>query len=26
VVRMRDGKVYEITVNRHPVHAEELVW
>ena len=26
VVRMRDGRTYEVTVNRHPVHAEELVW
>lgn len=26
VIRVRDGKPYEITVNRHPVHAEELVW
>jgi len=26
VVRMRNGQVYEVTVNRHPVHAEELVW
>ena len=26
IVRFRDGKVYEITVNRHPAHAEELVW
>ena len=26
VVRLRNGRVYEITVNRHPVHAEELVW
>lgn len=26
VIRMRNGKTYEITVNRHPVHATELVW
>lgn len=26
VVRMRDGRTYEVIVNRHPVHAEELVW
>ena len=26
VVRMRDGRTYEVTVNRHPVHAQELVW
>ena len=26
VVRMRNGKVYEITVNRHPAHATDLVW
>ena len=26
VIRVRDGKPYEITINRHPVHAEELVW
>ena len=26
VVRFRDGRTYEVTVNRHPVHAEELVW
>ena len=26
VVRMRDGKTYEVTVNRRPVHATELVW
>ena len=26
VVRFRNGKTYEITVNKHPVHAEELVW
>ena len=26
VVRMRDGRTWEVTVNRHPVHAEELVW
>ena len=26
VVRFRNGKMYEVTVNKHPVHAEELVW
>ena len=26
VVRFRDGRVYEVTINRHPVPAEELVW
>jgi len=26
VIRMRNGRTYEITVNRRPVHAEELVW
>ena len=26
VVRLRGGKTHEITVNRHPVHATELVW
>lgn len=26
VVRFRNGRLYEIVVNRHPVHAEELVW
>lgn len=26
VVRFRSGKTYEITVNKHPVHAEELIW
>lgn len=26
VIRFRDGKVYEITVNNHPVKATELVW
>ena len=26
VVRMRGGKTYEVTVNRHPAHATDLVW
>jgi len=26
VVRMRNGKMYEVTINRHPAHATELVW
>lgn len=26
VVRMRNGKMFEVTVNRHPLHARELVW
>lgn len=26
VVRMRDGKMYEVTVNRHPAHVQDLVW
>ena len=26
VVRFRNGKMYEVTVNKHPVHAEDLVW
>ena len=26
VVRFRNGRTYEITVNKHPMHAEELVW
>lgn len=26
VIRLRDGKVYEITVNHNPVKATELVW
>lgn len=26
VVRMRNGKMYEVTVNRHPAHATDLVW
>lgn len=26
VVRLRNGQVYEITVNRHPLHAKDLVW
>ncbi|MGN0673333.1 MAG: ATP-binding cassette domain-containing protein [Anaerovoracaceae bacterium] len=26
VVHMRGGKIFEVTVNRHRAHAEELVW
>lgn len=26
VVRMRNGKTYDVTLNRHPVSAMELVW
>lgn len=26
VVRLRNGMVYEITVNRHPLKASELIW
>ena len=26
VVRLRSGQLHEVTVNRHPVHATELVW
>ena len=26
VVRFRNGKVYEITINRHPLKATQLVW
>lgn len=26
VIRMRNGRTYEVTINRHPVKAEELVW
>lgn len=26
VVRMKNGKTYEITVNKKPAHAEDLVW
>ena len=26
VIRMRNGKISSIRVNRHPLHAEELVW
>lgn len=26
VVRMRNGKTYDVTLNRHPVPAVELVW
>ena len=26
VVRMRDGKMYEVSINRHPARATELVW
>lgn len=26
VVRFRNGRMHEVIVNKHPVHAEELVW
>ena len=26
VVRMRSGRMHEVTVNRHPAHATDLVW
>lgn len=26
VIRIRDGKVHEVIVNRHPLSAKELVW
>ena len=26
VVRMRDGRMHEVTINRHPAHAADLVW
>ena len=26
VVRMRDGCMHEVTINRHPAHAADLVW
>jgi len=26
VVRMRGGRMHEVTVNRHPAHATDLVW
>ena len=26
VVRMRDGRMHEVTVNRHPARATDLVW
>ena len=26
VVRLRGGRLHEVTVNRHPVHATDLVW
>lgn len=26
VVRMRDGRIHEVSINRHPAHASELVW
>ena len=26
VVRFRNGRTYEITINKHPCHANELVW
>nr|MCR4922498.1 ABC transporter ATP-binding protein [Lachnospiraceae bacterium] len=26
VVRFRNGKTYEVTINKNPVEAKELVW
>ena len=26
VVRMRNGRMHEVTINRHPAHAADLVW
>ena len=26
VISLRDGKVYEVRINAHPLHAKELVW
>ena len=26
VVRMRDGRMHEVKINRHPAHATDLVW
>ena len=26
VVRLRNGRLHEVTVNRHPAHAADLVW
>ena len=26
IVRMRNGRMHEVTVNRHPAHATDLVW
>jgi ABC-type lipoprotein export system ATPase subunit len=26
VVRMRNGRMREVTINRHPAHATDLVW
>ncbi|MBP3884654.1 MAG: ATP-binding cassette domain-containing protein [Olsenella sp.] len=26
VVRMRSGRMHEVTINRHPAHATDLVW
>jgi len=26
IVRMRGGRMHEVTVNRHPAHATDLVW
>ena len=26
VVRIRDGQTYEVFVNRHPLHATDLIW
>ena len=26
VIRFRNGQMYEVTINRHPVEPTELVW
>ena len=26
VVRMRGGRMHEVTINRYPAHAADLVW
>ena len=26
VIRFRNGQMYEVKINKHPLHAEELVW
>lgn len=26
VIRFRNGNMYEVYINRHPLHAEELIW